>query len=765
MRNMLSLLIPCLVALATPSVHADGQSGPRDETAVLTDQRTIYHDVDLELTGALFRDDTPPADPRQRKDLMLYLGHDAKAGFRPRFIAWAGMRRDHGPLDDKQRRYSQIDHEGQITSQAATGQGEVELNVDITIHPDPWVPGGKAQFTLRLKRVGDRFVGTYSGTFKGKKITGPAEGELAKAPWPSPVKDWQPLEPGEHPRLMFRKSDLDAIRKRAQTPEGKLIVRRIRYLLGGGERFPDAHNTAKRAYGGGKRIGVGGYTIAHGAGYGMLYQLTGDKKYAALARQAVELSFKGVRDADQRYSWHNPGGKLRAGPSYAQIAYAYDLCYDAWDKDFREKVAKALQEKVFNPKAGRGEKAMAEPTGGDLIFNTQGGQHSPHSNHYGAWNGGGGVAILAILGDPGTDDAVTYRAHRVLMQRAERALEVGYGDSGWFFEGTHGGRLNFNTGLAEYLHCLRNAAGLDLIANFPGGDWMTTKWLYELTRQKNRIVSVHRGIYAGHGFSQGPWSAGGDFSIGFSHVPQRHQPAVKWFYQHVIDPNPIDNSRFDSFRLPTRAVYALLNWPIGVEPVNPDEILPRYLIDPKADYLLFRSGWCEDGNDWLVANHYDAYVRGPGLNTRTGLRAFRGITNVEDKLDGKACVVTCERYTLVADMSGRSGAPILLVAIPNEAIAPENDGKDAQPEKPTGFTPPFATRRFAGQSKNTKGTKPRVTEQVLDVAGQDWRVYTIQSGELPETTVGKNKSKPSVQIGGRVITLDKAAFILSASDS
>jgi hypothetical protein len=64
----------------------------------------------------------------------------------------------------------------------------------------------------------------------------------------------------------------------------------------------------------------------------------------------------------------------------------------------------------------------------DLVFNTGGGQHDAASNHYGAWNGGAGTRILAILGDPGTDDEITLRAHRVLRLRAKRLIDVGDGE-------------------------------------------------------------------------------------------------------------------------------------------------------------------------------------------------------------------------------------------------------------------------------------------------------------------------------------------------
>src|SRR5436190_1829354 len=57
-------------------------------------------------------------------------------------------------------------------------------------------------------------------------------------PWPTPVAGWKAPAAGEHPRLFFRKADLPALKKRAETPEGKAILARLKVLLGGGEAMP-----------------------------------------------------------------------------------------------------------------------------------------------------------------------------------------------------------------------------------------------------------------------------------------------------------------------------------------------------------------------------------------------------------------------------------------------------------------------------------------------------------------------------------------------
>jgi hypothetical protein len=108
--------------------------------------------------------------------------------------------------------------------------------------------------------------------------------------------------------------------------------------------MPEHFSKATKAYDAKQDLPLGAYTLWHGMGFGMLYQITGEKKYAALGRECVQKAFDGVRDTDDRLSWMGPAEFMRAGPSMSAIAEAYDLCYDGWDPDFRQKVALEIQE-------------------------------------------------------------------------------------------------------------------------------------------------------------------------------------------------------------------------------------------------------------------------------------------------------------------------------------------------------------------------------------------------------------------------------------
>lgn len=155
---------------------------------------------------------------------------------------------------------------------------------------------------------------------------------FAQKPEPVPVKGHTALKPGEHPRLLFRKADVAALRQKAQTPVGKAMIARLKFLLGGGEAMPKVFNPnppLNTNAVGPRTLKPGAFTVNHGAGFGLLYQLTGDKKYADLALQCVDKVFEGQVDRDERYSWTKPGTGFRISGVIQGVSIAYDLCYDA----------------------------------------------------------------------------------------------------------------------------------------------------------------------------------------------------------------------------------------------------------------------------------------------------------------------------------------------------------------------------------------------------------------------------------------------------
>jgi len=424
------------------------------------------------------------------------------------------------------------------------------------------------------------------------------------------VPEFVPVKPGEHPRLLFRKSDLPEIRRRAQTPEGRKLVERLKATLGGGDKLPgpDMRNPSGAAYNMTVSLPEGAYSISHAAGYGMLYQLTGDQKYAALARQAIELGLKGVRDRDPqaRYAMIHGGGALRQGPSMGWTAVAYDLCYDGWTPEFRQKVADYLMgydSKQYEP--------LEKQRNGKLSHVTLKGMadkpsHGPGSNHYGSITGGAGLVLLAVKGDP---EARKYAGQiETYLPRNEkeavRALQ-GFGPRGFFFEGQGPSHMGAYPAMLSYFRALRNVTGRDYMTPNERMHWITLRWMGEVTVDRNGLpvyLARHEAMGQQYGSdvlkTSGGLSDNGRFSLGFASLPEKYHPYALWAFERYFQ--KADAGRFDTLNYPHLAISALVSWPIGVQPKNPQGSFPTAYRDQEYGHYVFRNGWSGTPDEVLV---------------------------------------------------------------------------------------------------------------------------------------------------------------------
>ena len=119
-------------------------------------------------------------------------------------------------------------------------------------------------FELEGRRLDEVLVGTYrltvevpgradqqiAGSFDGSWSEGVMHLEHDDRPWFASVEGFQAPASGEHPRLLFRKRDLPALRERSRCPEGQAILKRLRYLLDGqdGQRMTTVFSSADKAY-------------------------------------------------------------------------------------------------------------------------------------------------------------------------------------------------------------------------------------------------------------------------------------------------------------------------------------------------------------------------------------------------------------------------------------------------------------------------------------------------------------------------------------
>ena len=566
--------------------------------------------------------------------------------------------------------------------------------------------------------------------------------------WTLNVPNWKPIEAGEHPRLVFRKFDLAAIKGRAKMVEGQIIIGCLKTLLDGK------------------------FTLWHPAGNGLLYQLTGDQKYADKAKEQVaDIIDQKMHDAkDTRYGFTNPGsgGPMRAGPAISAVGLAYDLNYDGWDTDFRQKVALAIQNNPFTASISAQGPIM------------------PSCNHYGAAVGGVGIGLLAIRGDTGTSSEKVEAFLKKITKQARDEISIGYGDRGYYFEGHQCGRISSNTGLIPYIQAYRVAAGKDLIEKKDNARWLAAKWIYEFALNPDgKYTDAQRVMYCRDFPRGGMWSEQGDFCMGFGICPAEYIPALKWVYNHQVDPEIVKS--FDVLDYPHQAVYALANWPIEVPEKNPADLpalFPHVLHDGAAGYMIFRNGWSESGKDICVsallgthpthengrgmASGGSIYVYGKGLGWDGDHARYRlpGMfyecypTYTRFDADGSGVVsalayperlnkfnlnvTECSTHptSLAVDFSGKSGAELLLsIAGPMAGYQVEY-WMDIKPAKVSDVT---------GQG----GYATKTTEVVL--AGQKAFVMTLQKGEAPKVIQEGDR----VTVGGRTIAFDGKKIIFT----
>lgn len=238
-------------------------------------------ELQLTLRGALFQGDEPgEADP----SLLLWLGRNGEKWGRVTGVA---------------RNFNVSYHHGRVAESQTDGD-TLSLTLEMRIAGDGWTSGGWATYEVSLApaAVGDaEYKGTFTGTFKEQAVGGGATGR-----WLGEQGDikpgYQPIERGEHPRLLFRRQDLPALRAKMDKPLGRAALERM--------------NTA--------------------AGLALKYQLTGDAQYAEQVREKVVEHMADTNNGSKMVRARVWGWRLE------QVALAYDMCYDAWDEDFRREV-------------------------------------------------------------------------------------------------------------------------------------------------------------------------------------------------------------------------------------------------------------------------------------------------------------------------------------------------------------------------------------------------------------------------------------------
>jgi hypothetical protein len=493
-----------------------------------------------------------------------------------------------------------------------------------------------------------------------------------ETPWPSDVPNFKAPEPGEHPRLLFRKSDLPKLRARAKTPEGEAILKRLRACLNGsdGESMPKDFNPEKgpvNSDGAGNfhaNAPLGSYTFSHVAGFGFLYQMTGDKKYAELGRQCYEKALEGYRDRDRRYSYKAPYGPLRAGPALGWTALGYDLCYDGWDEATRKKIC--LDIANYAEEGGRRKISLASLAQGDM---------PPFSNHFGMQTGGAALALLAVNRDPGVNQKKIDDLLAVSQKSMIRNLTEGFGDGGFYAEGDGTGSMASQIAFLSALQAWRVAGGKDFVAPRPNAQWTALKWIFlTVVRNGKPDFWPMRGAYPHNVWARADKSGAGYFAISLGALHDDQRAALLWYYNHYLkDADAKAGTPFDTVSpYPHLPICAFVNWPFDLKERNPAEVIPRCYRDSKWSFYAFRNRW-QDENDLVVSvqtKNAHGYHKAPttallevaGYGKKLSWVKLAGeVTYWQPAADGSGLLTMADGAALAVDFSKASGADGMLV--------------------------------------------------------------------------------------------------------
>ncbi len=289
-------------------------------------------EMDLVLRDALLGTD---ADPKTASNLVLHLETDGSE--------WAKV---------WGKGFTISEHPGVVESGEVSDEA-VRLRVRMLILGDFWTKGEwAAVYDLTFERKADgRLEGRFEGTYDGVAVSGEASGVI---PPPRRVReDIAPPAFDEHPRVLFRKSDLPRLKEKLRTPFGRAYL----------EKAEEA----------GDLISLG-----------MLYQLTGETAWADKARAAIEAEYMNKGDGKVPVYGFGSGG---FGHDIFRVAVTYDLSGEAWPEAFNRWLLPQLE--AFTERQQH-------------VLMTSHANYHPCSNYYGPGRGVPGVVAMILWGDPGS---------------------------------------------------------------------------------------------------------------------------------------------------------------------------------------------------------------------------------------------------------------------------------------------------------------------------------------------------------------------------
>ncbi len=429
-----------------------------------------------------------------------------------------------------------------------------QLNVNLNIQPHPWQTEVQpADYKIKLIPYKGGIIGSYQGKFNQKSLKGSVIGQINPL-WPIPVPHYQPLQSQEHPRLVFRSSQLSALREKAKTPQGQAILTQLKKSL---QKPPHYQGFVPN----------GGYQATGHCFFAVLNQ---DTSSADRGWQLVENSMQKPEDT-----------LLKQSPTVAGIALAYDLCYPFWTETRRQQVTRWLQGQINN--LMRGDSPQ------------NGWNSNPGSNWNARAKGAAGLAALAIMDDPSlppTDLHLSVTSQAMMAQRQiKRYFTTAIGNRGFGTEGDHYTTEPLVLTVFPFLIAYRNAMGQDLITNAKPA-WILPHYLSRAIPNEGQLPIATYGRHR-------RYMERSLFATGLELSSPDLLPAILWLFEQNLGLKGDKNS---DINLPHEAVFAFVGYPQKIQPENPEKQYDRVLVDAEKGFYNFRNRW-QNSND-IVANIY-----------------------------------------------------------------------------------------------------------------------------------------------------------------
>jgi hypothetical protein len=463
-------------------------------------------------------------------------------------------------------KYNQyIEHQG-IVEEVTVKDNAWNIQVKLKVRPSP-VKMETQLGTYEIQIIPfqkNQLIGSYTGELNKQLLGGKVVGSI-KPQWIEEVKNYQPIQPQEHPRLIFRAEQLDELRNKAKTKTGQAILTQLKQSLN-------------------KEIFYQGYGLnggSHAAGICFLALLHQDKQQA---NKAWKLTQKVIAES------RSPDGKskprvLELSELVAHIALAYDLCYPLWSREQQQSLTKWLANQTVNL--------------------TNGGGKNWNNNIISNWNAraraGAGIAALAIKQEPSaffpdneyfaqTDnlDLFLDTATRKII----RYLDVAIGDRGFGIEGDTYTNVSADL-ILPFLQAYANVMGKDLVTNSEGA-WFIPNAMMRMVLQDDGVFTP---AYGRHHAGAG----GSLFAYGLATLPEQFLPSTLWTFNRYFGGQ--GNQSFGvSPYAPHTAIYALVGYREEIKPENPETFLDKVMVDSQRGLFVFRNQWQNDQD--IVASIY-----------------------------------------------------------------------------------------------------------------------------------------------------------------